>query len=39
MNDRALVYGPDAWKVCARAGGIALRCGNVDEDDRGEDLV
>jgi hypothetical protein len=39
VNDRTLVYGPDTWKVRPCASGITLSCGNVDEDDRSQDLV
>lgn len=39
VDDRSFVYGPDAWQVCARTSRVTLSFGDVNEDDRGEDLV
>ena len=39
VNDRTLVYSPDAREVRPRTSGVTLSFGDVDEDDCSEDLV
>jgi hypothetical protein len=39
VDDRALVYSPNSWKVCPCTSGITLSFGNVDEDDGSQNLV
>ena len=39
MNDQTLVHSPNTWKIRPRTSRVTLSFGNVDEDDRSQDLV